>query len=129
MTGKLLRRARGSGAFLSWLVILALLTAPAAAQAVGAFVTGAGDLPLMAGLVENPEAGLVFDKPEGRIVEAWAWGAVERSAVEAFYAETLPALGWTRGSALEFTREDEALRITITEEDGAVTVRFSLSPK
>ena len=127
MTGK--RFSRGSGDVFVRLLILVLLTAPAAAQLAGAFVSGTEDLPLMAGLVESPEAGLVFDKPEGRIVEAWASGAVERGAVEAFYAETLPALGWIPAGALEFTREDEALRITITEEGGAVTVRFSLSPK
>ncbi len=103
-----------------------LLTAPARADG---FVSGAEDLPLMAGLTEDEGANLVFDKPGGRIVEAWATGAVSHAAVGAFYAETLPELGWQRLDAADWTREGERLRIDITGGDDALIVHFSISPE
>ncbi len=45
--------------------------APAAlAGEAAAFRAGVADLPLMPGLAEVPDSGMVFDKPAGRIVEA-----------------------------------------------------------
>ena len=114
--------------------IVVLLTAPVPAQApdkgaVGGFVTGIEDLPLMAGLTEDPGAGLVFDKPAGRIVEAYATGAPSRSEVIAFYTEILPELGWRRVGDMAFAREGEVLRIGVSGGNGASTVRFSLAPR
>ena len=103
-----------------------LLTAPARADG---FVSGAEDLPLMAGLTEDEGANLIFDKPDGRIVEAWATGALRRAAVAAFYAETLPELGWQQLDSASWAREGERLRIDITGGDDALTVHFSISPE
>ena len=86
------------------------------------------DLSLMDGLVEDPAAGLVFDKPEGRIVEAHAAGAVGLSEVRAFYGAPLGQLGWRRDDDGVYQRDDESLRITLGGVDGAATVQFSLSP-
>ena len=92
------------------------------------FVTGTEDIPLMTELREDPGGDVVFDTPGGRIVEVFASGSTTRSAVEAFYAATLPQLGWRRIDAVSFRREDELLRLEITEGTAGVTVRFSLSP-
>ena len=72
---------------------------PAQAQAGmgGAFVEGIDDLPLMPGLVGMADQSLVFDKPDGRIVQAVATGRVQASAVRSFYADTAPQLGWKSG--------------------------------
>lgn len=94
----------------------------------GAYLAGAADLPLMPGLAEVPEAGLVFDQPSGRIVEAYARGAVSRSAVTSFYLDTLPNLGWRAKAEALFQREGEELRLDITGDDGALVVRFTLQP-
>ena len=48
----------------------------------------------MPGLIPIAGSDLVFDKPEGRIVEAQAQGASSRAKVQAFYAASLPQLGW-----------------------------------
>jgi hypothetical protein len=96
--------------------------------AAGHFVPGFEDLPLMPGLEVLPEAGLVFDKPHGRIVETIVTGAVRRSDVDAFYAETLPQLGWSAFGDRAYRREGEILRIEYGGEDQALTVRFFLSP-
>jgi hypothetical protein len=118
MTGRLLYAA---------LVSLALLSAPpAGAQS---FVEGVEDLPLMAGLALVPEAGLSFDAPEGRIVVAYAQGDLSAESVLAFYAKTLPQLGWQRSGERSFQREKERLSLDLTRAEGHLTVRFTLAPR
>ncbi len=93
------------------------------------FLAGVADLPLMPGLAEVLEAGLVFDKPSGRIVEAYAEGAVSRAAVSSFYLGTLPNLGWRSKAEFLFQRDGELLRLGFTGDDGALVVRFTLQPE
>ncbi len=100
---------------------------------VGAFVTGLEDVPLMPDLQDVPEAAVIFDKPAGRLVEAYAEGDVESDAVLNFYRETLPQLGWSleaiQGATGIFFRESERLEIHVLEGQDRRTVRFVLSPK
>ncbi len=104
--------------------------APAAlAEEAAAFLAGVADLPLMPGLAEVPDAGVVFDKPAGRIVEAYAEVAVSRAAVTAFYISTLPNLGWRTKAEALFQREGELLRLGFMGDDGALVVRFTLQPE
>ena len=113
--------------------LAAALAAAAPAVAGGedpaAYVAGIEDLPLMAGLEEVEDAGVTFDKPAGRIVEAYAHGAVDRTEVRGFYDGTLPQLGWRRSGPDRFRREDEVLELTYLGDDGDLTVHFSLQPK
>ena len=82
----------------------------------------------MPGLAEVPDAGVVFDKPAGRIVEAYAEGAVARAEVAAFYAATLPQLGWRTRQSNVFLREGERLSLIFLGGDGDLIVRFTLEP-
>jgi hypothetical protein len=52
--------------------------------------------PLAEGLVELPEAGIVFDKPQGRIVQMTATHSrqITQEKLIAFYSHSLPNLGW-----------------------------------
>jgi hypothetical protein len=93
------------------------------------FIAGLEDLPLMAGLHEVREVTIVFDKPDGRIVEATALGAVTVGEVQRFYLTTLPELGWVTAGDLRFVREGETLVLTLTEGDEGVRVRYSIAPK
>ncbi len=108
--------------------------APAAGGEGGGFLRGIEDLPLMPLLSESADGGMVFDTPAGRIVEAFASGAVTPAEVLAFYAATLPQLGWTMEDAVQFRREGEILRLEFTEyhpppkRGGPLTVRFAISP-
>jgi hypothetical protein len=103
---------------------------PGLANGAADYVAGIGDLPLMEGLVEDPDAAIIYDKPEGRIVEAVAHGDVAADEVETFYRTTLVQLGWqTTGDNLTFAREDEVLVISVEESNGAATVSFSLAPR
>ncbi|BBK34920.1 hypothetical protein EDC65_2594 [Stella humosa] len=106
----------------------ALLLAPASASATESFVDGLEDVPLMVGLDPLPDRSVVFDKPNGRIVESYAAGAVRRAEVVRFYDTTMPQLGWT-GRSPAYRREGEVLRIGFEGRDGDLVVRFSLSPR
>ena len=86
----------------------------------------------MPGLTEVPGAGIVFDKPQGRIVEAYAEGAVAGDVVVAFYENTLPQLGWTEVSLptglTHWRREGEVLQVELLADRRPVRVRFYLTP-
>ena len=109
--------------------MLLVLSAGGRAVAEGGFIAGVEDLPLMPGLTEIADAGMVFDKPSGRIVEAFAEGPVTEQAVAEFYGTTLPQLGWQAGPGLSFQREGEQLQIEVREEGAGVTVQYTLSPQ
>ncbi len=112
------------------LLVLVLLEAAApAALAEQRFVAGTGDLPLMPGLEEIAESSLVFDKPEGRIVEGVAIGTVLSAEVEAFYRVTLPELGWSAADDLRFLREGEVLTIRLHTDGDRVRVHYSIAPE
>jgi hypothetical protein len=109
------------------LLVLLLLAAPAAAA--DDFVAGTEDVPLMPGLAPVAGSSLIFDKPQGRIVEAQAAGKLSRGAVHAFYGKTLPELGWKPAGANAWEREGERLLIDVKEHGGGLTVGFTLSPR
>jgi hypothetical protein len=99
--------------------------APAGAQQ---FVPGTEDVPLMKELAPVKGSDLVFDKPEGRIIEASARGKVTRAAVRGFYASTLPQLGW-KAAGDSWMRETETLHLDFSGNDGDLRVTFTLLPK
>lgn len=115
-----------SGIAMVWLVLSLLGVAGAAAAAE--FFERLDDVPVMPALEPVDTAGIEFDAPSGRIVEAYAVGAVGRQSVLDFYGETLPQLGWRPGAGDAFLREDETLRIDFFGPDGELTVRFTVSP-
>jgi hypothetical protein len=96
------------------------------------YLTAVTDLPLPPGLVEEVEAGIKFDKPEGRIVEALARGAIEKTDVAAFYRAALPSLGWKRlvddQSGSKWRRGGEILTVDIVDSGDPLVVRFSIAP-
>jgi hypothetical protein len=114
---------------LSRLVFLLLFALAAAPAFAGNFVTGTEDVPLMPGLAPVRGSSLVFDTPEGRIIQAQAAGPVTRGAVHDFYAATLPQLGWRVAGVNAWRREGEVLRLVFDGHDGALTVGFTLSPE
>lgn len=124
---------------LAILVLAILLASQFAPQfATGAmaadpeYLTAVADLPLPAGLVEDVDAGISFDKPEGRIVEAIARGSVPQADVAAFYRSSLPGLGWRRldesVSGSRWQRGGETLSVDIVDGGNPLVVRFSIAP-
>ena len=93
-----------------------------------AFLTAIEEVPLMAGLTEERVAALDFDKPDGRLVETYAYGEVRAEDAAAFYTAVMPEFGWKNIEALVFSREGEMLRIELIAEERSLVVRFVLSP-
>lgn len=130
-TGLLRQICQGTGSTV--LVVVAFLVIDVAslaeeAKTHHAYLRGIQDLPLMRELTELEEAGVIFDKPAGRIVISLVEGEVSEAKVLDFYANTLPQLGWTPEGKATFHREGEVLRIEFEANDKPLRVRFSLSP-
>ena len=91
------------------------------------------DLPVMPGLTEAEAAGIAFDKPGGRIVTLYATGVAAPDSVLAFYAETLPALGWREVDRQTWLREGERLSLEANRDvrvrGGETVARFTLAPE
>ncbi|MEZ5757769.1 MAG: hypothetical protein R3D86_06080 [Emcibacteraceae bacterium] len=96
-------------------------------------------IPLMEGLVENQDEALLFDSPQGRIINAVASGAIEGKKIYDYYAMVLPSLGWNVDKrnkcdekaelCLSAIRDKESLSLMIDVKSGTSTVTYSLSPK
>ena len=111
------------------LLIPALSLGQAATQEPGRYFTELPDLPLMPGMAEMPDAGVSFDKPEGRIVEVYAQGTGTSEEVLRFYRRALPQLGWTAAGPRRFRREGEVLDLEVQTAGGLVTLRCALHPE
>ena len=107
---------------------LLALAGAAASPGAAEFFERLEDVPVMPGLIPVADAGIEFDTPSGRIVEAYAIGETSRKAVRGFYRRTLPQLGWLAGAGDAFLREDESLSIDFFGSDGELTVRFTVAP-
>ncbi len=121
------RHLAGSIAFAVAVVVCA---APAFATE---FLSAIEDVPLVNGMVEQPEP-LVFESDQGRVVRTSAEGQVRTRDIADFYIASLPQLGWKQVEAdatLSFERENERLNITMRETASAapITVSFELIVK
>jgi hypothetical protein len=105
-----------------------LAATQAAWPARAGFLPGTEDVPLMPGLRASAKDVVLFDKPQGRIVETSASGKVSREAVLSFYRESLPQLGWSRADERHFLRDGERLSLDFDGKDGNLTVAFTLEP-
>ena len=110
------------------LCMCAMLSRPAAALAQD-YVPGIEDVPLMQGLHVVDGEGMVFDAPEGRVVEIYAQGTVPVADIIGFYQQNLPQLGWRQRSHLNFVRQNETLTLELDQQEGESIIRFALSPK
>lgn len=120
--------------------VAALASAPASAapaasaRAPAQYLSAAPDIPLAEGLQELPEGTLVFDKPQGRILQMTAAQVAGASAQTArqFYRASLPNLGWAMrkskpqdSNILTFIRKGETLQLTFSAD----LVIFDLTPQ
>lgn len=114
------------------LAALVLMAPIAGAKAQSAtFVSVIPDLPLMDGLQEELDEGVVFETASGRIAEALAQGRLVPQDVTNYYANALPQLGWHLISDIKYQREGEVLSIEIHSDDQdsqLLIVQFKLSP-
>ncbi len=97
------------------------------------FIEGLEDVPVMRGLNQMPKDDISFGNEESRFVETYLTSSkVGFKAVEKFYVETLPQLGWTyqgkREQTLIFHRENETIEI-VPEQKKPLIVRITVKNK
>lgn len=100
------------------------------------------DIPLMSGLVENADEAMVFDSPEGRIINAEAQGQISAVKTFEYYRSVLPSLGWNINNdqlngmtceepaqyCIEAIRDKESLHLQFNAINGASKISYSLFP-
>lgn len=116
-----------------FIMLFLVFSSPAGAEEPR-FFSELSDIPLMPGLFELADDTVVFDKPEGRIVESSAASETENiNQIKAFYDSALPQLGWVRVSGPEgepsYIRQDEALRLRLETKQGVNIVKLMVSPR
>jgi len=99
------------------------------------FVDELENVPLPTSFIQNKEKSLVFDTPEGRIIEIYTKGRGDKQSVIDFYTESMPNLGWKIAKnhnskvALRYIKDGEKLDIKISNaEKYNLNLTFELSP-
>ena len=85
-------------------------------SALGAFIDGLEDVPVMEGLIQTQNDNISFGNEESRLVETVLIGEnTSFELVKKFYKKTLPQMGWiyqgARDSTVIFEREGEVMEI------------------
>lgn len=96
-------------------------------------VAGVEGVPLMPGLAEAPDLTVIFDKPQGRIIDATAFGNVGLAEAYAYYRSALAETGWAPllrkvVDGILVVRGEEVLHVRLRREGPGIAVHFSLSP-
>jgi hypothetical protein len=103
---------------------------PAAAAPEARFFSGLSDVPLMPGLTEIEGGSVLFDKPEGRIVQAAARGqGVGAAAILGFYDAALPQFGWKKSGPGLYIRQDEKLELSVPQQAGQPVLHLTIEPR
>jgi hypothetical protein len=93
------------------------------------FLSALPDVPLMEGFEEMEADLTLFDKPDGRIAQAYALGPdVSFRSVTDYYKTILPRFGWSFEAPGAFVRNAEKLSIEIARAGGRGVIRYTLSP-
>lgn len=93
------------------------------------FLSTIVDMPLMPGFEETEADSLLFDKPDGRIAQAYAiGGATADEYVTHYYKTVLPGFGWKFDGAGTFIRGAERIAIESARVQGRSVIRYTLSP-
>ena len=87
------------------------------------------DLPVMPQLVEDTDAAMTFESSAGRVAEVEANGLASSDAINVYYKQSLPQLGWLPQANGSYRRGNELLAIEVkTGTGGTVKVLFHLGP-
>ncbi len=78
------------------------------------------DIPLMQGFVEEDGSRVVFDTPQGRIIEVRANGPHDRIQVFDYYRIVLPSLSWKTMAANKDNCEDSISFCIVAMRDGEI---------
>ncbi len=113
-----------------FVLMIGFLVLCASVQARTQFFDVLSDVPVADGLIVLPEQGLVFNKPEARIVETVSAleAGVSAEAVTDYYREILPAFGWHMQADGVYMRGIEVLRTWFEVNDGQQFFHLRIAP-
>ena len=110
-------------------VVVAFVSTTRTLSAEQYFFSVIEDLPVMPQLVEDTDAAMTFESSAGRVAEVEASGLASSDAINAYYKQSLPQLGWLPQANGSYRRGNELLAIEIKAGlGGAVKVLFHLGP-
>lgn len=97
------------------------------------FLSGFDAVPVMDGINEIEQTGMVFDSVDFQIIESIVESdTVSLDAFQKFYIPTLESLGWlhieTKNLVMQFQREGEDLSVEIIRKKKPFIARFLLVP-
>ncbi|PCI33167.1 MAG: hypothetical protein COB54_05325 [Alphaproteobacteria bacterium] len=122
----MLEKSRPYMKMLLALMALLLLSGRLVAQSDPAPLLVDLDIPLMPGFVEVEGDRVVFDTPEGRIVEARATGPHGRDRAVEYYKLVLPSLSWAAIPEQPDACKDQAMVCLVAQRDGEIlTLKIS----
>lgn len=88
------------------------------------------DVPAMPALTEIQDYTLVFDKPEGRIIEMVASiDGASVNDVRDYYRRSLPQLGWVMASPDNYMRGGEHLSLNFEHGQNDSFLRMTVQPR
>lgn len=93
------------------------------------FFSALHDIPLMDGMTEIQDETMMFDKPGGRIIDAYAISdRLSSQDITLYYNATLPQFGWGKTDNLHFYRDKEILSLSFPKHDDATLLKISIRP-
>tara|TARA_R110002124_G_scaffold129483_1_gene290973 strand:- start:267937 stop:268344 length:408 start_codon:yes stop_codon:yes gene_type:complete len=108
-----------------------LVNAQVQQQHQARFFSALPDMPIPDGFEELTDSVTIFDKAEGRLLDFAAFSSSQQACqgALAFYASTLPYLGWKKHGAAYY-REGEVLSLALAfENKESCLLTLSVRPK
>jgi hypothetical protein len=85
------------------------------------------EIPVMVTMEIEPEFSFSFDSPSGRVIMLFVSSSEDRQAINAFYQDIMPQLGWVLSEA-GFTRGREIFKLVSSNKSEQVIWRLSITP-
>jgi len=82
-------------------------------------------VPIMSGFALSNDDVIVFDKPQGRVIDLTVWCSANcpsTKEIEVFYMDTMNRLGWNTIKDHEFTNEGATLNYNIMRDKNSDSV-------
>ena len=86
------------------------------------------DIPLPPELMIAEDEKALYDTPNGRIIDVFAYGLKSKQDILTFYTNSLPQLGWQQLNSATYLKDNEKLLIAVTEDLDQTMVQCSLRP-
>jgi hypothetical protein len=107
-------------------LILCLIAFPVTAQNTMPYLDG---VPVMNNFALSDDDVLVFDKPEGRVIDITTWCATNcptDKVIDTFYMSTLNRLGWTMTAPRQFSNNQTLIQYDIVRDtsENSVIILF-----